>query len=301
MDRLDVMRLFVRIVERSSFSAATRDLRVPRASATRAIQELESNLQTRLLERTTRSVRPTVDGERYYRDCIRLLGDIEEVEGQFRETAFKGPVRVDLQGTLARYFVLPALAEFLETHPEIALHLSETDRMVDLVGEGIDCVLRAGDLPDSSLVGRQVAASRQATLASPAYLRRYGNPESLNALKSHRMVAYTASSTGHPYPLEFSADGETHEMVLAYDVQVRGAEIYTAAGLAGLGLIQVPRYRVLDQIASGVLVPILERFDPKPMPVWVLYPQGRNLPSRVRAFVDWLCGTFEKLQMDGRI
>ncbi|MBN8812805.1 MULTISPECIES: LysR family transcriptional regulator [unclassified Sphingomonas] len=296
MDRISAMRLFVRIVERGSFAQAARDLKIPRPTATHAIQHLEADLEVRLLERTTRTVRPTLDGTLYYERCIRLLADLDEVESVFRNAEPRGPLRVDMQGTLARFFVLPALPEFIARYPGISLNLSEADRMVDLITEGVDCVLRAGNLSDSSLIGRRVAMLEQVTLASPAYLERFGAPASPDDLAGHRMVAYTASATGQPYPLEFAADGAQRDVPLPYDVVVRGAEIYTASGVAGLGLIQVPRYRVEPQIAAGQLVPVLEAFSPPPMEVSVLYPQSRHLSPRVRVFIDWLADLFRSAQ-----
>ncbi len=296
MDRIGVMRLFVRIVERGSFAEAARDLRVPRPTATHAIQRLEAELGVRLLERTTRKVRPTLDGALYHQRCIRLLADLDEVENVFRNAEPRGPMRVDMQGTLARFFVLPALPEFIARYPDISLNLSEGDRMVDLVTEGVDCVLRAGELSDSSLIGRRIATFRQLTLASPAYLESFGVPRSPDDLVGHRMIAYTASTTGQPYPLEFATDARQWEVPLPYDVVVRGAEIYTASALAGLGLIQVPRYRVRQQIAAGQLVSLMEDFPPPPMPVSVLYPQSRHLSSRVREFIDWLTDLFRSAQ-----
>ncbi|MBM0106621.1 LysR family transcriptional regulator [Steroidobacter sp. S1-65] len=301
MDRIDVIRLFVRIVERASFSDAARDLQMPRASATRVIQELETHLGVRLLERTTRAVRPTDDGMRYYSRCTQLLADLDQLETVFHETEPTGPVCADMQGTLARFFVIPALPEFRARYPGISLHLRESDRMVDLVTEGVDCVLRAGSLSDSSLVGRQVAASEQLTLASPGYLQRHGVPESPDDLFKHRMVGYAASHTGQPYALDFTIDGEVREFTLPHDVLVKGAEIYTASGVAGLGLIQVPRYRVQHQIRSGQLVSILEDYPPPKMPVSVLYPHNRHLAGRVRVFVDWLAALFRTAQSDGRL
>jgi DNA-binding transcriptional LysR family regulator len=288
MDRIDVMRLFVRIVDRGSFAQAARDLQVPRPTATHAIQRLEADLGVRLLERTTRNVRPTLDGALYHQRCVRLLADLDEVESVFRNAEPRGPLRVDLQGTIARFFVLPALPRFLERYPGISLSLSEGDRMVDLITEGIDCVVRAGELSDSSLIGRRITVFEQLTLASPAYLERHGVPSTPDDLNGHRMVAYTVSATGQPYPMEFEKDGREWEIPLPYEVVVRGAEIYTASGVAGLGLIQVPRYRVEHQIAAGQLVPVLETFPPPPMPVSVLYPQSRHLSSRIRVFIDWL-------------
>ena len=296
MDRIDVMRLFVRIVERGSFAQAARDLQIPRPTATHAIQGLEEDLCVRLLERTTRTVRPTLDGALYHERCIRLLADLDEVESVFRNAEPKGPLRVDMQGTIARFFVMPALPEFIARYPEISLSLSEGDRMVDLITEGVDCVMRAGELSDSSLIGRRVAVFEQLTLASPGYLERHGIPSTPDDLDGHRMVAYTASATGQPYPMEFKNDGRNWEILLPYEIVVRGAEIYTASGVAGLGLIQVPRYRVQHQIAAGQLVPLLQDFPPPVMEVSVLYPQSRHLSSRVRVFIDWLTEMFRTAQ-----
>ncbi|RWH72882.1 LysR family transcriptional regulator [Mesorhizobium sp.] len=292
MDRINTMRLFVRIVERRSFAQAARDLQIPRPTATHAIQGLEADLGVRLLERTTRTVHPTLDGLLYQERCVRLLADLDETESIFRNAEPKGPLRVDLQGTLARFFVLPALPGFIARFPHIALGLSEGDRMVDLITEGVDCVLRAGTLQDSSLIGRRIATFPQVTLASPAYLERFGIPASLEDLEGHRMVGYAASTTGQPYSLEFDRDGREREILLPHDLIVRGAEIYTAAGVAGLGLIQVPRYRVRDQVDNGALVSVLEDFPPPPMEISILYPQSRYLSSRVRVFIEWITETF---------
>jgi DNA-binding transcriptional LysR family regulator len=292
MDRIDQLRLFVRIVERRSFTVAAHDIGLPRSTATQAIRQLEERLGTRLLERTTRQVTPTLDGQAFYERCGSLLADIDEVENAFRASAPQGPLRVDMQGTLARFFVLPALPDFTACYPEISLRISEGDRMVDLVREGVDCVLRAGTLPNSSLVGKRIAEFQEVTCASPDYLSRYGEPQSIEDLSNHRMVAYVASATGQPYPLEFAKGNEFIEVALPSDVTVTGAEIYTAAAVAGFGLIQVPRYRIARELVDGSLKLVLPDFLPPRMPVWVLYPQNRQLSARVRVFVDWLSGVF---------
>jgi DNA-binding transcriptional LysR family regulator len=301
MDRFDLMRLFVRVVDRASFSDAARDLQIPRASVTRAIQQLEAQLGVRLLERTTRAVRPTEDGRSYYARCVDLLARLDEADAMFERSEPRGAVCADLQGTLARFFVLPAVGEFIARYPHVSLHLTEGDRMVDLVAEGVDCVLRAGALPSSTLVGRQVAASEQLTLASPAYLARFGMPRTPDDLANHRMVAYVASSSGQPYALDFTQNGNVREITLPYDITVRGAEIYTASAMGELGLIQVPRYRVEHQLASGELVPILRDYPPPRLPISVLHPSSRHLSSRVRIFVDWLAKLFQAAQQEGRI
>lgn len=296
MDRFEEMRIFVRVMERRSFTQAAEDLQVPRATVTNAVKRLEERLGTRLLERTTRSVSPTLDGEAYYQRCVRLLTDMEDAEGAFKNAAPKGLLRVNLQGTLARHFVVPALPEFLERYPGIELHIGEGDRLVDLVREGIDCVLRAGNLQDSSMVARRVADLEQVTCASPAYFKRRGIPKTLDDLKGHCAVNYVSSATGKPIPLEFVVDGDIKLIILPARVSVSGADIYADSAIAGLGLIQVPRYRIAEQLATGALRVVLADRPPPPLPVSVLYPQSRQLSPRVRVFADWLKGRFASMR-----
>lgn len=293
MDRFEEMRVFVRIAERQSFTRAADDLQIPRATVTTLMKRMEQRLGARLLERTTRTVRLTPDGEAYYGRCVRLIADMEEAEGSFSNLAPKGLLRVNLQGTLARYFIVPALPAFLARFPDIELMIGEDDRYVDLVREGIDCVLRAGNLQDSSMVGRRVALLPQVTVASPAYLAAYGEPADPAALSTHRAVNYVSSATGKPVPLEFSVDGREVAMVLPSAVSVSGVELYTGSALAGLGIVQVPQYRVADELAAGRLRIILADFPPPPMTVSVLYPQNRQLSSRVRVFAQWLREIFD--------
>ncbi|MCC8391004.1 LysR family transcriptional regulator [Paraburkholderia sp. MMS20-SJTR3] len=295
MDRFEEMRVFVRIAERQSFTRASDDLRIPRATVTNLMKRMEQRLGARLLERTTRTVRLTPDGDAYYRRCVRLLADMEEAEGSFSNLAPKGLLRVNVQGTLARHFVVPALPAFLERYPGIELMIGEDDRLVDLVREGIDCVLRAGVLQDSSMVGRRVALLQQVTVASPEYLAAYGEPATpaeLSGLSAHRAVNYISSATGKPVPLEFRIDGRDSALVLPSAVSVSGADLYAGAALAGLGIVQVPRYRVDGELATGRLRVILAGYPPPPMPVSVLYPQNRQLSSRVRVFAQWLTEIF---------
>jgi len=293
MDRFQEMQAFVRIAERQSFTQASEDLQIPRATVTTLIKRMEERIGTRLLERTTRTVRLTQDGEAYYRRCVRLLADMEEAEGSFRNEAPKGLLRVNLQGTLARHFVVPALPGFLARYPELQLHIGEDDRLVDLVREGVDCVLRAGTLQDSSMVGRRVALLPQVTVASPEYLAKYGEPDSMAALASHRAVNYISSGTGKVVPLEFTVDGRVTTVDLPATVSVTGTDLYTGSSVAGLGLVQVPRYRVAAELADGRLKVLMADFAPPPMPVSVLYSQNRQLSARVRVFTQWLRDIFE--------
>ncbi|WP_422096074.1 LysR family transcriptional regulator [Variovorax sp.] len=301
MDRFQEMQAFVRIAERQSFTQASEDLQIPRATVTNLIKRVEQRIGTRLLERTTRTVRLTQDGEAYYRRCVRLLADMEEAEGLFRDTAPKGLLRVNLQGTLARHFVVPALPDFLARHPELTLHIGEDDRLIDLVREGVDCVLRAGTLQDSSMVGRRIALLPQVTVASPDYLARHGEPADPAALaapgSTHRAVDYLSSATGKPVPLEFTVDGRVSTLQLPATVSVTGTDLYTGSAVAGLGLVQVPRYRVAAELADGRLQVVLDGFAPPPMPVSVLYSQHRQLSARVRVFTQWLREVFEAAEL----
>ena len=287
------MKVFVRIYERSSFTLAADDLNLPRATLTHTLNQFEAWLGTRLLERSTRRVRPTLDGEAYYQRCVQLLAELEEAELAFRSVAPKGRLRVDLHGTLAKYFVVPALPQFMARYPDIELSISEADRFVDLIAEGVDCVLRAGTLGDSALIGRRVANLRQVTCASPAYLRKYGEPKSLAELSEHRAVNYVSRTTAKLFPFEFMVDGELREVSIEGALSVFGAEIYSASAVAGLGIIQCPHYRMAELIEQGVMREILQEKPPPLMPVSVLYPQNRHMSPRVRVFVDWLAEIFE--------
>jgi len=293
VDQVKAMKVFVRIYERSSFTLAADDLNLPRATLTHTLNQFEAWLGTRLLERSTRRVRPTLDGEAYYQRCLQLLAQLEEAELAFRSVAPKGRLRVDLHGTLAKYFVVPALPQFMARYPEIELSISEADRFVDLIAEGVDCVLRAGALGDSALIGRRVANLRQVTCASPAYLRKYGEPKSLAELSEHRAVNYVSRTTAKLFPFEFMVDGELQEVSIQGALSVFGAEIYSASAVAGLGIIQCPHYRMAELIEQGVMREILPDTPPPSMPVSVLYPQNRHLSPRVRVFVDWLAEVFE--------
>lgn len=290
MDRFDAMRLFTRIVELGSFTQAAEDLQLPRATVTLAVQQLEKRLGTRLLHRTTRHVGPTQDGEAYYARCQQLLADLDEAEAAFASAGQqpKGKLRVDLQGTLARHFVLPRIGEFFARYPGVELQIGMGDRLVDLVRERVDCVMRGGELVDSSMVGRRVAQLQQVTCASREYLARHGVPHSVDELRSHRAVNYLSSRTGKPMAFDFVVGGVPRSVQIKGLVSVTDAFAYAACCTAGLGLVQAPRYHLEPQLAEGSLVEVLVDCRPAPMPVTVLYPHSRQLSLRVRVFVDWL-------------
>ncbi|MGC5703981.1 LysR family transcriptional regulator [Pseudomonas sp. NFXW11] len=296
MDQVKAMKVFVRIYERSSFTLAADDLNLPRATLTHTLNQFEAWLGTRLLERSTRRVRPTLDGEAYYPRCVQLLAELEEAELAFRTVQPQGRLRVDMHGTLAGHFVIPRLGQFMQGYPQIELAISEADHFVDLIAEGVDCVLRAGHLGDSSLVARRVASLRQVTCASPEYLARHGQPHCLGDLAEHRAVNYVSRTGNRLYPFEFVRDGQVRQVHIDGALSVFGAEIYSASALAGLGIIQCPHYHVAEALAQGRLREILSDTPPPAMPVSVVYPHSRHLSPRVRVFVDWLAQVFAEAE-----
>jgi DNA-binding transcriptional LysR family regulator len=291
LDKLDSMRLLVRVVERQSFSAAASDLAVPRSSATTAIRRFEERLGVRLLQRTTRQVSPTPEGEIYYRRCKAILAEIEDAEAALAGGEVRGLLRIDVHGPMARTFVLPGLPAFLARHPGLTLHIGEGDRFVDLVREGYDCVIRAGEIADSDLIVRRLGLAHEGTFASPAYLARKGTPRTLGDLQGHEMIGFSSSRTGQVLPLEFTIDNQLRTVTLPSRITVTNSETYAALARLGFGLMQAPRYAYARDVAAGALAEVLPGHPPSPTPISVLYPKSRQLSPRVRVFIDWLVET----------
>jgi DNA-binding transcriptional LysR family regulator len=292
MDRFDAMRVFTRVVERRSFTVAAQDLGLPRSTVTDAVKQIEVRLGVRLLQRTTRHVSPTLDGDAYYRRCLNLIADLEDAEGAFAGTKPKGLLRLEVQGTLARHFMLPGLPAFFATYPDIEIAMSESDRWVDIVREGVDCVLRFGNLADTDMIARRVVTLERLTCAAPGYFAQFGEPADLAALDGHRMIGIRSLTTGAVRPLAFMIGAEAHEMVLPAPFSVTGPESYLASARLGLGLVQVPRFHAEADLAQGTLVQVLRDFPPPVVPVSLLYPRNRQLSPRVRVFLDWMVREF---------
>ena len=293
MDRFNAMLVFTRIVELGGFARAADSLQMPRASVTVLIKQLEAHLGVQLLHRTTRQVSPTLDGAAYYQRCVSLLSDLEEAEGLFRGRQPKGKLRVDMPAAVGRLVVFPALPEFTRRYPLIELEVGLSDRPVDLIREGVDCVVRGGLTMDDSLVARPLVMMDQVTCASPDYLQAHGVPQSLEDLSGHQVVEYFSSVSGKRYGLEFQTGDEVRLIDLPKQVSVNSAEGYLAACMAGYGLVQTPHYHVAQLVREGRLQEVLGDCLPPRLALTALYPQHRQLSSRVRVFVDWLvdlCG-----------
>ena len=299
MSPIDRMQIFARVAELSSFTQAAQVLGLPKASASLAVQQLEAQLGTRLLHRTTRRVQLTQDGQAYYERCKDLLDDVDELQAMFQQpdgTALRGRVRIDMSTGIARQLVLPALPDLLARHPLLEVELSSTDRRVDLVREGFDCVIRVGPVAEPGLVARPLGLVRVATCASPGYLARKGTPQSLADLAQHDLVHYVSTLGTKSAGFETMADDndaspQFHPM--AGRVTVNSAEAYLGACAAGLGLIQAPLLGVRELIDRGLLVEVLPHHPAPPMPVTLIYPHRRHLPQRVRVVMDWLAAVVQ--------
>lgn len=290
MDKIHAMQLFVRVAELESFTRAADTLGLPKGSVSRQIQALESTLGTRLLHRTTRRVQLTQDGMVYYERCRDLLANLDELDGLFQSdpASISGRLRVDMPVTLARGLIIPKLPGFLQQYPGIELELSSSDRMVDVVREGFDCVVRVGQLKDSGLVARPIGKFTMINCASPDYLSRFGYPDNLDDLASHALVHYAQNLGSRPQGFEVWLDKTTQWVKTGGLITVNSTETYQAACVAGLGIIQVPRVGVKAQLKNGSLVEILPQYRAEPMPISLLYPHRRNLSRRVHLFMEWL-------------
>lgn len=291
MSSLDRMQTFARVAELASFTQAAEALGIPKASASTAVQQLEAQLGTRLLHRTTRRVQLTQDGQAYYDRCKDLLADVDELQSMFQQAdgaSLRGRVRIDMSTGMSRNVVMPRLPELLARHPALELELSSTERRVDVVREGFDCVLRTGAVMDASLIARPLGTARLANYVSPAYLRQYGTPQSLAGLGGHRLVHFVNTLGARSTGFEAVVDGALVLTPMQGAITVNNAEAYMAACLAGLGIIQVPRLGVVDLLARGEVVEVLPELPAPSMPLTLMYANRRNLPRRVRTVMDWL-------------
>ncbi|MGV3524240.1 MAG: LysR family transcriptional regulator [Candidatus Sericytochromatia bacterium] len=290
MDRLEAMQIFLRVADLQSFTQAADSLNLPKATVSTAVQQLEKRVGTRLLNRTTRRVEITPEGQMFYTRCQDLLAELEATENLFQSSGAQitGKIRVDMNMPMARNLVIPRLPAFLAAHPGLEIELSSTDRRVDLLREGVDCVIRVGQAAETGLVVRELGQMQLVNCVSPAYLATHGRPQTLADLQHHQLVGYVQQFGARPEGFEYF-DGERYrEYPMPSVLTVNTTDAYQSACLAGLGIIQCPLAGVRDLLASGELEEVLPAWRAAPMPLSLVYPQ-RHLPSqRVRVFVAWL-------------
>ncbi|AKM01305.1 LysR family transcriptional regulator [Burkholderia pyrrocinia] len=296
MDRIAAMNAFVRVVEAGTFTKAADTLDMPNATVTRLIQKLEEDLQVRLLHRTTRSVTVTPEGAIYYERVVRLLADLAEIESSTTHARAKpsGRIRVDTAAAIGTLVLVPALAEFYDAYPDVEIELDIGNKRTDLIAEGIDCAIRAGEVDEQSLVARQIGSFGFTTCATPAFVDAHGMPASPDALREFPTVGMIPSRGGRSLPFQFSNGGKRSDLALNHRLVVNDTNAYLAAGHANLGIIQAPSYSVRDAIAAGTLVPILEGWTHHANPVYVIYAPNRYLSAKVRVFIDWVIALFER-------
>lgn len=292
MDRIDAMQAFARVVETGSFTRAADTLQTSRTRVTQLVQQLESHLQVKLLNRTTRKVKPTADGAAYYERVVRLLADLDDAESSLSRASGvpRGRLRVDMPAPLASLVVAPALPRFHASYPDIQLDLGVSDRRVDLIDENVDCVLRGGEPTESSMRARHVADILFGLYAAPGYLADAGTPASPQAIDDddHVVVGYRGSRSGTPIVHTLRRGGEEVRLGGRRWLAVDDGNAYLAAGTAGAGILALPRYMARAPLARGELVPLLEDWTPGAMPLYIIYPPGRHVSLRLRRFVDWI-------------
>lgn len=290
MENIDAIKRFVRVAELGSFTKAAETLGLPKASISQTVQQLENRLGTQLLHRTTRKVQLTPDGQIFYERGKDVLAEMDELSSLFQtdDASISGLIRVDMSYPMARNIVIPRLPEFLNRYPNVQVDLSSTDRLVDMIAEGFDCVVRAGRLSDSGLIVRPLVELPQINYASPTYLARYGIPTKLEHLSQHWLVHYQVNREIKADTFDYWDGQQCRHIPVKRRLSVNSPDAYLSACLAGLGIIQTPLIGKQHLLTEGRLVEILSEFRAPAIPVSLLYPHRRNLSKRVRIFMDWL-------------
>jgi DNA-binding transcriptional LysR family regulator len=287
MDRIEAMSILVAAVDTGSLSAASRHLRIPLATVSRRVSELEEHLNVRLLHRGNRKLVLTEAGSAYVTSCRRIMEEIAEVErtasGEYR--APQGELIISAPAVMGRSHVLPIVTEFLRAFPDVRIRLQLTDRYVNLVEEHIDLAVRVGELPDSSMIATRVGSIRMVLCASPAYLKRRGVPKKPADLAAHECVIHEGNATSNNW--EFATEKTTQTIRVQSRLAVNLGEAEAAAAAEGAGIARVLSYLIDDLVKSGSVVKLLESCEPSPMPVSVVYSSQRQIPLKLRAFLDF--------------
>ncbi|WP_265553993.1 LysR family transcriptional regulator [Serratia grimesii] len=289
MDKIGRLRVFIQVAEVGSFIRASQILMMPKTTLSAAIQQLEHEMGARLFHRTTRRVQLTSDGELLLEKARNLLGDVEELENLFHRQngPIDGRLTVDVPSRIARRMLVPALPDFFSQYPDIQLFLSASDRSIDLIQEGVDCVVRVGSLSDSSLVSQPLGRLSMINCASPDYLQRYGIPHTPAQLDDHWVVGYAQPTLAGADTWSWQQGEHYGEKTLRSRVTVNNAESYIGCCLAGLGLMQIPRFDVQHHLDNGSLCEILPQARPPAMGIALLYPHRRQRSARFIAFAEW--------------
>ena len=288
MDRLEAMSAFVAVVDAGGFSAAARRLGTPLTTVSRKVADLENHLRARLLTRTTRKVTLTDTGQVFFLRCRRLLDELSETErlasGEYQ--APRGGLSISAPLALGRLHLGPVISEFLAAYPEIDVDLRLSDRITNIVEDGIDVAVRVGELPDSSLKALKVASIRHVVCASPAYLDRRGTPSKPSDLGSHHCVTFTGLEGAKEWT--FRAGRKVERLAVRSRLAVNTAEAAADAACTGAGVTRLLCYQVSEAVLDGRLKLLLRKFEPTPLPVSLVSPDARLMPQKLKAFMDFV-------------
>lgn len=289
-DSLQGITVFVRVAEARSFTAAARKLGISPSGASKAITRLEDKLGVRLIQRTTRSVGLTQDGNAFYERCRQIVGELEDAEAavtRARATP-RGRLRVQMPVAFGQRILAPLMAQFAELNPELVIDAELSDRIPDLADEGLDAAIRIGDLGDTRLIARRLCDLRFVTVASPQYLERHGDPQTPDELDRHRCLMIYIPHTHRYRGWDFASNGVTFTKVPAGVLNFNNAHALLHAAIAGAGIANIPTFTAFDAIQSGLLQPVLREYASVGPAVWLVYLERRLLSPRVQAFVDFL-------------
>jgi DNA-binding transcriptional LysR family regulator len=295
MDRLGAMEMFVRIVETGNFSAVARQLGTTQPTISKQLTALEKQLQTRLLNRSTRSLSLTEAGATYYERCRRIIDEVREAEGALGrlQSALTGTLHVNGSIALGQIFVAPLVLKFQRQYPGLAIELSLSDRYIDLVEEGVDVAVRVGRLADSNLVARRLGSTRRVLVATPAYLATHGTPQRPEDLVHHSCLLYAYLSTGNEWGFK-GPEGEIRVRVHG-NFKANNGEVIRQALLANVGVAMSPDWLIHDKLESGEVVALLPEFAPPPLEISAVYPSGRHVSTKVRTFIEFLQSEFKAI------
>ncbi|MBD3886766.1 LysR family transcriptional regulator [Phormidium tenue FACHB-886] len=298
MDKFNDINIFVKSAQAKSFSAVAQQLGMSPSAVSKAVMRLEESLDIRLMNRTTRKVTLTDDGAAFYERCRQILGELEEAELELKRSQATpaGTLRINITSELGRLHIISALPQFLDRYPDLKLDVSLSNRITDLIEEGIDAVVRIGIGPDSRLIMHGLAKARFIVCAAPTYLRRYGTPKNLEDLKRHNCISFVSPWTGRVFDWQFQQDGQEIRLPVEGNLLLNDGESLLNVALAGVGLVQVYNYIAGEAIAQGKLKPVLEKYAAPSSPISVVYPQKRHLSVKIRVFVDFMGELMKRLR-----
>ncbi|HEY0921499.1 LysR family transcriptional regulator [Rheinheimera pacifica] len=297
MDHLLAIKVFCRVVETGTFSRAADLLDMPKSTVTKLVQELEAHLRLKLLHRTTRRVTVTMEGAAYYERTTKLLHELEDIESNIsnEQSTPRGRLKVDMASAIANFILLPALPSFMQQYPEIQLELGVSDTNIDLLTDNIDCVIRGGELNDTSLIAKRIAELTFVTCAAPSYLKQYGTPQTPDELSSkHRIIYYRSRKTNRVVPLRFSNRQQSMEIQQqGSPLSVNDSTAQLTATLSGLGVSQLPLFMAQPFLDNGKLQLVLPDWQRAAFPLYLIYPPGRHLSGRLSTFINWVMAVFQ--------